>query len=253
MDRRLYKLPFTPENQLNWLCPTCGQGLLRIKKGSFFSAELSESKKAHDHYDWDPDWVSLNYSCLFCCQNEQCGETIASCGIGYLDWDIIEDEDGLEQQVYSGHFKPKHFEPHLNIINIPKKVPDTVKQSLNRSFELFFSSPAAASNQVRSAVEAILTDLKIKRYSTKKNHKRSRLNLHQRIDLLPLKYNVYKELLFAVKWLGNAGSHEGKELTIDDVMDAYEIMEHILVEIYSAKTDRLKAIAKKVNKNKGPK
>jgi len=36
-------------------------------------------------------------------------------------------------------------------------------------------------------------------------------------------------------------------------MDAYEIMEHILSEIYENKSTKLKALAKKVNKAKGPK
>lgn len=60
-------------------------------------------------------------------------------------------------------------------------------------------------------------------------------------------------MLFAVKWLGNAGSHEGTELSANDVLDAYEIMEHLLEEIYSQRSTRLQAIAKRVNRNKGPK
>ena len=54
-------------------------------------------------------------------------------------------------------------------------------------------------------------------------------------------------------WLGNAGSHEGTELSNNDVLDAYEIMEHLLAEIYNNKGARLAALAKKVNRNKGPK
>ena len=35
-------------------------------------------------------------------------------------------------------------------------------------------------------------------------------------------------------------------------MDAYELTEHILQEIYEPKLKKLKDIAKKVNKKKGP-
>jgi hypothetical protein len=35
-------------------------------------------------------------------------------------------------------------------------------------------------------------------------------------------------------------------------MDSYEFIEHILQEIYAAKASKLKALAKKVNKKKGP-
>jgi len=59
-------------------------------------------------------------------------------------------------------------------------------------------------------------------------------------------------MILAIKWLGNAGSHGHAEVTMDDVMDAYELTEHILEEIYEPKLKKLKAIAKKVNKKKGP-
>jgi len=96
----------------------------------------------------------------------------------------------------------------------------------------------------------MLNDLNVNRYRLV-NGKRRIINLHQRIDLLPAKYDELKDMLMAVKWLGNAGSHQGGELTTDDVMDAYEIIEHVLSEVYEEKTKKLKAIAKKVNKAKG--
>jgi len=58
-------------------------------------------------------------------------------------------------------------------------------------------------------------------------------------------------MLIAIKWLENAGIHGHGEVTMDDVMDAYELTEHILEEIYEPKIKKLKAIAKKVNKKKG--
>jgi hypothetical protein len=62
-----------------------------------------------------------------------------------------------------------------------------------------------------------------------------------------------KDLVLAIKWLGNAASHDGKsEVTVDDVMDSYELMEHILSEVYAPKLSKLKKLAKKVNRKKGP-
>nr|WP_251071164.1 DUF4145 domain-containing protein [Shewanella sp. NKUCC01_JLK] len=172
--------------------------------------------------------------------------------MGFVDWDIEHDEHGYPEQVYGDFFKPLFFHPHLKLISVPESTPDEVKKKLNDSFQLFFSSPPAASNHVRAAIESVLNNLNVIRYRVS-NGKRRLINLHQRIDLLPTKYDELKELLIAVKWLGNAGSHSGKELTTDDVMDAYEIMEHILSEIYDSKSAKLKALAKKVNKAKGPK
>ncbi len=60
------------------------------------------------------------------------------------------------------------------------------------------------------------------------------------------------DMLLAIKWLGNAGSHGHGKITIDDVMDSYELTEHILAEIFEPKIKKLKAIAKKINRKKGP-
>lgn len=154
--------------------------------------------------------------------------------------------------MYGDYFKPLFFNPHLKLIQIPEQTPEKVSDSLNESFKLFFSSPSAASNHLRAAIEGLLTDFKVKRYETS-GGKRRIISLHRRINLLPGKFNDLKELFYAVKWLGNAGSHSGETLTVDDVMDAYEIIEHILAEVYDSKSTKVKTLAKKVNKAKGPK
>ncbi len=252
MDRKLYKLPFQLDSCLDWQCPTCKKGLLRIKKDTFFSDELAHSRKSSNHEAWEPEWDEYIYSCLMLCTNDNCKEVVSSTGMGFVDWDIVELRQGETEQVYSNYYKPSYFKPHLKIIETPEETPSEVNDSLNESFELFFCNPSAAANHVRASVEALLTNLKVKRYETSSGARRP-INLHRRINLLPEKYNELKELLIAVKWLGNAGSHAGQELTIDDVMDTYEIMEHILKEIYGKNLTKLKKIATKVNKAKGPK
>ncbi len=248
----MFKLPFRSESPPDWECPSCAKGLLRVKNGTFFGEELSYSKKAHGHEAWVPEWIESTYSCLLECTNDKCKEIVASSGKGFVDWDLVEDHQGCPEQVYDDYYLPLFFYPHLKIISTPDETPIKVEEALNESFRLFFCSPAAASNHVRVAIESLLTELKVKRYETS-GGKRRVISLHGRISLLPAKYDGLKELLYAVKWLGNAGSHAGKELTIDDVMDAYEIVEHILGEIYDKKFTKVKALAKKVNKAKGPK
>ncbi|KWF02164.1 hypothetical protein WL80_28890 [Burkholderia ubonensis] len=116
---------------------------------------------------------------------------------------------------------------------------------------MYFADAGAALNCARTAVEALLTALGIKRF-TLANGKKRPINLHQRIQLMPPKYQEQKDLLLAVKWLGNAGSHSGHEPTMADVRVAYDLLEHALSEIYESKGKKLKAVASKVNKKKGP-
>jgi hypothetical protein len=189
------------------------------------------------------------------CTNDQCKEVVSNTGIGSVDWDVYEDVNGEPTQQYDDFFRPKFFEPPLMLLDIPPECPASVSFPLRESFQVFFSLPSAASNNVRIAIEELLTELKVKRFSTV-NGQRRFISLHHRINLLPEKYAQFKELLLAIKWLGNAGSHgegEGKgAITMDDVMDVYELTQHILDEIYTPKTKKLFAMAKRVNKKKGP-
>jgi hypothetical protein len=253
MDRNALKLQFALDKSPDWVCPTCKKGVLRIKKDTFFKEEDSLSRD-HSHEAWDPDWITYVYSCLLVCTNDQCKEIVSNVGVGSVVHHIYEGCRGEPMEAYTDFFRPKFFEPPLALINIPDKCPESVSGPLAESFRLFFSVPSAASNNVRIAIEELLTDLKVRK-TTLVRGKRRLITLHQRIDLLPTKHANLKDLILAIKWLGNAGSHgnSGNDaITMDDVMDSYELTEHILHEIYAPKTKKLAALAKKVNKKKGP-
>jgi hypothetical protein len=249
MDRKALKLPFTLNRPNDWLCPTCHNGMLRIKEGTFHSSEIRNSRD-HSIEDWEPERVQNIFSCTLICKNDQCKETVACAGVGGVDYDVAFDQDDQPHESYDEFFLPRFFEPHLKLINIPEMCPRSVSEQLNESFRLFFVSPSAASNNVRIAVEALLTALKVRRFNPAAKG-RQYISLHDRINLLPARFSPLKSILLAIKWLGNAGSH-GK-VTMDDVMDSYDLIEHVLDEIYTPpKSKKLAALAKKVNKKRGP-
>jgi hypothetical protein len=250
MDRKLLKLPFVVERAPDWICPTCEKGVLRFKTGTFFSEELVASRD-HSHEAWEPDWIRYVYSGLLVCTNDQCKEVVATGGKGSVDGVQIYDGNGAPDLDWLDHFRPTYFLPHLKLFPVPKQCPEEVASHVARSFGIFFAEPQGAANCVRMAVEALLTELKVPRF-TKVAGKQKLISLHQRIGLLPPKYGSLKDMIYAIKWLGNAGSHDGDPVSMDDVMDSYELLEHILEEVYAPKTEKLKKLAKKVNKKKGP-
>lgn len=252
MDRKIFKVPFPKGMPPKWICPTCGIGVLQLHEDSFAVYERSDSKKAHNHEAWEPDWISYIYSCFLKCSNNDCAEMVTNTGTGSVESDQFYDEHGIPQQEWFDYFQAKYFQPCLRIFNIPEDAPYDVKTEIEQSFALFFCNSDSASNHVRIALENLLTHLKVKA-SEANNGKRYPLSLHKRISLLPTKYQQLKDLFLAVKWLGNAGSHSNKEVTMDDVMDAYEIMEVILDDVFKNKKDQVKKLAKAINKKKGPK
>lgn len=241
MDRKLLRRTFTLSHAPDWVCPTCSKGVLRIKKESFHKDELTHSRD-HSNDAWEPEWIEYVYSCLLYCTNDKCKEVVSSSGTGSAD--CYQDENGSHD--YEDCFKPKYFEPALRIIKIPSSCPESVSVPLEESFRLFFTSLSAAANNIRVLIEQLLTELKIDRLIPT-DKKSKLLNLHQRIELIPEEYSELKDLIFAIKWLGNAGSHGHGAVTLDDVMDGYELTEYILQEIYEPKAKKLKALAKKIS------
>ena len=164
---------------------------------------------------------------------------------------VVYDESDIPYPSYEDRFIPKFFSPHLKIFDYQNSIPEGVKDELENSFSLFFCDPPSAANHIRMALENLLTHMKIKRYVTQ-NGKRRRLSLHERINLLPKKYHYIKDIFLAVKWLGNAGSHNGTTVSSNDAFDAYDLMEKLLAEVFDDESKKIKELANKINVNKGP-
>lgn len=247
VDRKLFKHPFRKGKIPQWMCPACNKGVLRGKEGTFMKEETASSKEAQKHPDWEPEWLEYTYSCRFVCTNPSCEQVVFNVGTGKLDYELEAKDDEYPEQVYFDMFYPKFFLPHLNIFQVPKETPSDIKSLISNSFSLFFTDPSSSAGSLRTALENILDHFKIKRFETR-NGKRFRISLHRRIDLIPNKFSGLKDLFYAVKWLGNDGSHS-KGVDEDDVMDAYDIFESILDEIFVRRSAAIKKLAKKINKS----
>ena len=244
MERYLYTDTFTEEEAPDYLCPRCNKGLLRLNKDTLKSVETVDSKLYQRKEYSEFQDMQMIFNCMFKCINDKCGEVVACTGHAGVGIECAVDYDGFSHpNEYYTYYRPLFFYPNLNLITIPKDTPEKNKKLLNKSFELFFTSPSVAANLVRVSIEEILTNQGVEKIN----------NLHRRIEKLPEKHESLKTKFFALKWLGNAGSHSGDSITDDDAMDAYELVEDLLLKIYSSKDDELNMLANKINTLKGPK
>ena len=251
IERQIYKAAFNKNSHTQWTCPTCRQSLLVIKKDSLIQSEIPSSKNKHNSEEWEPTDIEYRYSCLFECSNLKCKEIITSSGIGYIDDNYCFYQDKSPEQ-WIERYIPKYFYPHLNIFSCPTNTPMEVLNEISISFELFFCNPQSSANHLRISIEHLLTFLKVNRYTINKYRKRVPIKTHDRIILLPKKYKHIQVLFYAIKWLGNAGSHCGTPITSDDVLDGYEIMEKILIDLFEDKDKNVQNIANEIHKRKGP-
>lgn len=246
VDRKIYKTPFNNKSIPQWECPLCKKGILKGVKGSFFYEETKDSINAQEMEGQAPAWIEYIYSCRLICTNPSCKNIVVSTGTGSVDYEPVYGlDDEISNIKHWDYFQPKIFIPSLDIFKVTADIPDDINKNIRKSFELFFINPAASLNQLRIAIEKLLDYLRIKKYSTSKG-KRIPITLHTRIDLLSKKYQNIKDLLIAVKWLGNTGSHSNN-ITIDDVMDAYDIFEVVLKELFD---NRLSEVKKSSKSNK---
>lgn len=203
--------------------------------------------------EFEPEWIEYIFNCVFECNNDRCDGKVLCTGRGSVDVDIEVDDNGQQYQEYNDYYRPLYFHPNLKLIILPDSTPYEVKDLLNESFRLFFTSPASAANIVRKSIEEILNDLKVGMPIIKNDDEKTFINLDKRINKLSENFESLKNRFFAIKWLGNAGSHSGDGITADDAMDAYELVEDLLLKIYGSKDDELNMLANKINTLKGPK
>lgn len=251
MDRKKLTSSFSLSEQIPWSCPTCHKGVLKILEDSFQRMETARSHAIHAyHRQHVPEHIEYLYSCLFQCSNRICNDVVSSSGVGFVDFVNYEiDDDGYHSSIYGDYFKPRYFEPALDLISIPDNCPNSILEPLRESFKLFFTSLGASANNARIAIEVLLTELGV----PDKRPDGGFIKLHKRIESIPPDYAHVKDMLEAVKWVGNAGSHHsGAKPDIEDLLDTYELIEHVLEEVYASRRKRLSAIAARINKNKGP-
>ena len=247
VDRQLYNEDLTKTRAPNWPCPTCGGGHYRINKGSF-NFDMDSATRESVHLEWfGPEHYSYKFVVTAECDNDACKEFATIAGVGrveeYGDWETQKIE-------YFEKFQPKYFSPSPRLITIPKSCPSEIIVELDKAFTNSWEDYSSSGNHLRSAVERLLDDLKIKASVVKRN-KRTRLSLHDRIVQLQTTLPEIHDFLLAIKWMGNAGSH-ADNLSRDQLFDAFDVFEEVLRIIYAKHPNAVRKIVKAVNLKRGP-
>lgn len=255
MTPKFFKKKFTLDDGVTYLFPTCSDFTLQLQPKKFHSEDTSGTKKmqASDDY-YEPEFFSFVFSAIFICKNSKCKESVVCLGDGYVDFEENIDPYGNYDRSYFNVYVPKVFMPTIHFFNIPENCPETVKQPLIEAFSLTLNSPSSAANKVRAAIESLLTIFDVPKTAIKSDGSTRRLNLHERIEKAKnyeASLGQIEKIFLAIKYLGNAGSHELSNISTDDVFDAYDFINHILDEIYLPKQN-LHDLAQKIIDQKGP-
>jgi len=246
MNRTLWIQTLSKHSCPAWPCPVCRKGTLALIPKSLVYKETVESKRAHDHEAWDPDWITYKFTAWAECRHPTCKQEFAIAGTGGVGPEF--DADGGYE--WEDYFSPMFCQPMPGMIDIPSKCPEDVRDELQEAFALFWSNRAACAGRIRVALESLMNHLGVPKRKKEKNGRYFDLSLHARIDAFSKTKSTVGSQLMALKWLGNAGSHSS-EVSKNDLLDAFEIMEHSLGEIIDKRSEKVASLAKKLTKKHG--
>lgn len=230
-------------------CPKCQTGYIAFSDPS--TVEDHDSIEAHAHEYFDPDWITGTFSIEGECENPQCKQAVH--GVGDYTVGTSTTFDMSSEEIYSipyTHlYTVAHLHPPMLIMPTPSSAPPEVREGILRASRVLFADPGLAATALRATVERFLTSQGI---SATRNNGKFR-SAHERIEEWsradPDRPSV-ADLLFAVKWLGNAGTHEDSDLTVIEVLDGARVLDEAFHRLFTGPD--IEARARSINQAEGP-
>lgn len=235
----------------SWPCPACHVGRLVTVQESMREEETQASKNEHSHDAWEPSWISKRFSVHMRCSDAKCGEGVVVAGSSQCDIDYNYGYDGQTEIEEYNIYCPEIIHPSPCVISVPDETPEDIRKELMRASALIWIDVSSSANKLRLSAERILTALKVPKTTIVKR-KRKPINLAARIDRLGKTKTEIADLLHSIRFLGNFASHEAiGTIDRDDLLTAFEIIEHVIDLAFNQKAARVRNAAKAIRKRKG--
>jgi hypothetical protein len=244
IDRKLWIPPFT--NGLPALpCCACRIGFLNIVADSLKEMETGPSEDAHSHDAWEVEWMDFRFTGFYRCTNPKCRHVVAVLGkVGYeSDYEYLPNGDW--ECKADPHYTPFGFADPPHVIRVCEQCPEAVSAHLDRSFGLYWMDRRSCATAIRTAVESLLDERGVPREIERKPGKLARIPLHDRIVRFQEADPEPGNLLLAIRVIGNVGTHQDN-ITVDDLLTGYEILEHVIDLVYSGRAARIAGLAGEV-------
>lgn len=228
-------------------CPYCFRSKLSPKRGEdqkllMLNGLSPEHGKYHETAS-EHDEVEIHaFALLLHCTNPDCGLTTIA--VGRLKATPYEDD--FHKRRYDVEAEPRFFQPPVDVVRIPDCVPDDIRAELRRSYAVFFCDPSAAANALRVAIECLMDKSNVP--SIVNGRKQS---LHARLLELKKSNHDVADLLGAVKWLGNDGSHYSQSPTSQELLSGYSVFLHAATKLFNDPDSLAKSHAAEISKGRG--
>lgn len=233
---------FDIDSLTDFVCPECNIGLLEAKKENIKEFEHKEyNKRLSQDDDYEMHMFRNDFCGFLQCNNFTCSEKIVVAGEILLE-EIITYELKIIKK-----YSPTHFGRSPHIIEISGEYPEKIKLILLESFSLFWLNKSSCANRVRMCIEKVMDEFGVKKHD--KNN--DIMSLHNRIELFAKDNKDLKEIILAIKWIGNEGSHSS--VNVENLLDGYWLADYMLKKLFK-KEEKSKSeieLSKEINEVRG--
>ena len=252
VDPALLKLTKTIEEGQPWprpRCPSCMEGYIHFSEP--VEHESHESIVARDNPYFEPEFTVGTFLVQGQCENAGCKQIVHGVGDYSVAYSQQSHRELLDEGyvAYSDYYDVASCHPPLWMMTIPESAPEEVREGMRRASRVFFADPSLAATALRGTVERFLTSEGISAVRPSGQFR----SAHQRIEEWraadPSRERV-ADLLLAVKWLGNAGTHEASDLSYEEVLDGARVLDEAFYALFTSAS--IDAQARAINAAKGP-
>lgn len=228
-------------------CPQCPAGHLEFAEPD--RTEHGWSVRQHADEYWEPEWIRGTFTAVGICDNPRCGQYARAVGTYTVDqW---EDRLGADHRGrdYSAWHIVDHITPPLALMQLPTGTPDAIQEGVERAAAVLFADPGLAATALRLVVEQFLTSQGVPDIRSSGGF----IGADERIKTWKkgaAERGRVADLLLAVKWIGNAGTHSLSTLTIKEVLDGVEFLDEAFHAQFVGPD--IDARARAVNAARGP-
>lgn len=246
VDPALFELAKTIESDQPWprpVCPKCQTGHVGFSSPIQNPRHMSAEEQEH----LDPEWITGTFIIRGQCENPECQQAVHGTGdyyVGTSQKSWREDEDP-----YSAYYDVTHLHPPILMMPAPKSAPDQVKDAILRASRVLFADPGLAATALRATVEVFLTTQNIAATRPNGAFRSAQERIEEWGNADPIRPQL-ADLFFAVKWLGNTGTHEVSDLTTVQVLDGARVLDEAFHRLFTA--PGIDAHAQAINAGKGP-
>lgn len=246
IDPALFELAQPIESGQPWprpVCPTCQSGHVGFSAPSESPNFMTPEEQEY----LDPEWITGTFTIQGHCENPGCQQTVHGTGdyiVGTAQKSWRDDDI-----YYSSYYTVTHVHPPILMMPAPKAATDQVKDAIVRASRVLFADPGLAATALRATVEVFLTTQNIESTGPTGEFRSAHARIREWGDADPSRPQL-AGLLFAVKWLGNAGTHEVSDLNVKQVLDGAKVLNEAFHRLFTAPD--IDAHAEAINAGKGP-